>query len=52
MLGEVCDEATAMAVRSSFTGHLLLSTLHTNSLGVASPVLCIWGFIPTCFPRH
>lgn len=32
MLGEIRDEATAeMAVRSSLTGHLLLSTLHTNS---------------------
>lgn len=32
MLGEIRDEATAeMAIRSSLTGHLLLSTLHTNS---------------------
>ena len=32
MLGEIRDEVTAeMAVRSSLTGHLLLSTLHTNS---------------------
>ena len=32
MLGEIRDEETAeMAVRSSLTGHLLLSTLHTNS---------------------
>lgn len=32
MLGEIRDEATAeMAIRSSMTGHLLLSTLHTNS---------------------
>lgn len=32
MLGEIRDEDTAeMAVRSSLTGHLLLSTLHTNS---------------------
>lgn len=32
MLGEIRDETTAeMAVRSSLTGHLLLSTLHTNS---------------------
>ena len=32
MLGEIRDEITAeMAIRSSLTGHLLLSTLHTNS---------------------
>lgn len=32
MLGEIRDEDTAeMAVRSSMTGHLVLSTLHTNS---------------------
>lgn len=32
MLGEIRDEQTAeMAIRSSLTGHLLLSTLHTNS---------------------
>lgn len=32
MLGEIRDSETAeMAVRSSLTGHLLLSTLHTNS---------------------
>ncbi len=32
MLGEIRDEETAeMAIRSSLTGHLLLSTLHTNS---------------------
>lgn len=32
MVGEIRDEQTAeMAVRSSLTGHLVLSTLHTNS---------------------
>lgn len=32
MLGEIRDSDTAhMAIRSSLTGHLLLSTLHTNS---------------------
>ncbi|MGZ5265970.1 MAG: GspE/PulE family protein [Caldimonas sp.] len=32
MLGEIRDEETAkMAVESSLTGHLVLSTLHTNS---------------------
>jgi general secretion pathway protein E/type IV pilus assembly protein PilB len=32
MLGEIRDHDTAqMAIRSSLTGHLLLSTIHTNS---------------------
>ena len=32
MLGEIRDGATAeMAVRSSLTGHLLFSTIHTNT---------------------
>lgn len=32
MLGEVRDQATAsMAIRASLTGHLVFSTLHTNS---------------------
>lgn len=32
MLGEIRDQDTAqMAIRSSLTGHLLLSTIHTNS---------------------
>ena len=32
MVGEIRDRATAqMAIRASLTGHLVLSTLHTNS---------------------
>src|SRR5690606_25114190 len=32
MLGEIRDEQTAqMAIRASLTGHLVLSTIHTNS---------------------
>ncbi|KAA3641107.1 MAG: type II/IV secretion system protein [Bacteroidetes bacterium] len=32
MLGEIRDKATAsMAIRASLTGHLVLSTIHTNS---------------------
>ena len=32
MVGEIRDQATAaMAIRASLTGHLVLSTLHTNS---------------------
>ncbi len=37
MLGEIRDEETAqMAIRASLTGHLVLSTIHTNSA---------WGII-------
>ncbi len=37
MVGEIRDQATAaMAIRASLTGHLVLSTLHTNSA---------WGII-------
>ncbi len=37
MVGEIRDKATAeMAIRASLTGHLVLSTLHTNSA---------WGII-------
>jgi len=32
MLGEIRDKSTAeMAIRASLTGHLVLSTIHTNS---------------------
>ncbi len=37
MVGEIRDVATAnMAVRASLTGHLVLSTIHTNSAGLPS----------------
>lgn len=41
MLGEIRDEKTAqMAVRASLTGHLVLSTIHTNSaIGTISRLL-------------
>ncbi len=40
MIGEIRDEATAeMAFRAAQTGHLLLSTLHTNSAIAALPRL-------------
>lgn len=58
LLGEVRDEATAaMAMRAAMTGHLVLTTLHTNSalaalgrlqdLGVTLPVIttCVIGVI-------
>lgn len=38
MVGEIRDQATAsMAIRASLTGHLVLSTIHTNSA---------WGIVP------
>ncbi|MGJ8664829.1 MAG: GspE/PulE family protein [Patiriisocius sp.] len=41
MLGEIRDEKTAqMAIRASLTGHLVLSTIHTNSaIGTISRLL-------------
>ena len=40
LLGEVRDEETAkIAIRSSITGHLVLSTLHTNDAVTAIPRL-------------
>lgn len=38
LLGEIRDEETAqMAVRAAITGHLVLSTLHTNDAATAIP---------------
>jgi type IV pilus assembly protein PilB len=40
MVGEIRDEETAeLAVQASLTGHLVLSTLHTNSASAAIPRL-------------
>lgn len=40
LLGEIRDEETAkMAIRASITGHLVLSTLHTNDAVTAIPRL-------------
>ena len=40
LLGEIRDEETAkIAIRSSITGHLVLSTLHTNDAVTAIPRL-------------
>lgn len=40
MVGEIRDEETAqLAVQASLTGHLVLSTLHTNSAAAAIPRL-------------
>lgn len=47
MLGEIRDAPTAqMAVRSSLTGHLVLSTLHTNSAWGCTTRLMDMGIHP------
>ena len=44
MLGEIRDAQTAqMAIRASLTGHLVLSTIHTNSAIGTISRLVIWG---------
>jgi len=48
LVGEVRDEETAdIAVHASLTGHLVLSTLHTNSASGAIPRLVDLGVRPT-----
>lgn len=48
MVGEIRDEETAeMAFRAAQTGHLLLSTLHTNSAIAALPRLLDLGVDPS-----
>ena len=47
MVGEIRDKETAeMAVHSALTGHLLLSTLHTNDAATAIPRLLDIGVEP------
>ena len=47
MVGEIRDEETAqLAVQASLTGHLVLSTLHTNSAAAAIPRLMDMGIEP------
>lgn len=47
LIGEIRDEETAsMAVKASMTGHLVLSTLHTNSALGAIPRLVDIGIEP------
>jgi len=47
LVGEIRDRATAeMALRAALTGHLVLSTLHTNSALGAVPRLCDLGVDP------
>src|SRR3989344_4216785 len=47
MVGEIRDEETAaLAINASLTGHLVLSTLHTNSASGAIPRLLDMGVEP------
>jgi type IV pilus assembly protein PilB len=47
MVGEIRDSETAeLAIRASLTGHLVLSTLHTNSAAAAIPRLVDMGIKP------
>lgn len=47
MVGEIRDQETAeLAIQASLTGHLVLSTLHTNSAPAAIPRLLDMGMEP------
>lgn len=47
MVGEIRDQETAeLAIQASLTGHLVLSTLHTNSAPAAVPRLLDMGVEP------
>lgn len=47
MVGEIRDEETAgLAVNAALTGHLVLSTVHTNSAAGAIPRLIDMGVLP------
>src|SRR5438132_1606391 len=47
MVGEIRDEETAeMAVHAALTGHIVLSTLHTNDAAGALPRLADMGVEP------
>jgi type II secretory ATPase GspE/PulE/Tfp pilus assembly ATPase PilB-like protein len=47
MIGEIRDSETAeMAVQSALTGHIVLSTLHTNDAAGAAPRLLDMGVEP------
>jgi general secretion pathway protein E len=51
MIGEIRDLETAqMAVQASLTGHLVLSTLHTNDAPRRSPACSTWACRTTCWP--
>jgi len=47
MVGEIRDQQTAeIAIQAALTGHLMLSTLHTNSAAGAIPRFLSMGVIP------
>jgi type IV pilus assembly protein PilB len=47
MVGEIRDEETAgIAINAAMTGHLVLSTLHTNDAGTTLPRLADMGIEP------
>jgi type II secretory ATPase GspE/PulE/Tfp pilus assembly ATPase PilB-like protein len=51
LIGEIRDDETAsIAVHSSLTGHLVLSTLHTNSAVETIPRLIDMGIKPSLVP--
>jgi type II secretory ATPase GspE/PulE/Tfp pilus assembly ATPase PilB-like protein len=51
LIGEIRDDETAsIAVHSSLTGHLVLSTLHTNSAVETTPRLIDMGIKPSLIP--
>jgi len=50
MVGEIRDEETAaLAVQASLTGHLVFSTVHTNSAAGALPRLLDFKVEPFCW---
>jgi type II secretory ATPase GspE/PulE/Tfp pilus assembly ATPase PilB-like protein len=47
MIGQIRDAETAdIAIRASITGHMVLSTLHTNDSAGAVSRLCDMGLEP------
>lgn len=51
LVGEIRDEETAdIAVNAALTGHLVLSTLHTNNAAATIPRLFELGIKPTLIP--
>ena len=52
MIGEIRGVETArIAIQSSLTGHLVLSTLHTKAQRPRLRALSTWGWKTTCWPR-
>ena len=53
MVGEIRDKETAqIAIESALTGHLVLSTLHTNDAPTAITRLTEMGIAPFLTPRR